>query len=83
MTEEKSDTPWHRLETRIVELLGTQKLHEEQIKNNREDIDAIRLALRDYLTKETFEFYSKAFWIMAAAVGSGLIGSIFYAITRS
>jgi regulator of sigma D len=83
MTDEKSDTPWHRLENKIVELLGTQRLHEEQIKNNREDIDEIRDSLRDYLSKETFEFYSRAFWILATAVGSGLIGSIFYVITRS
>lgn len=82
MTNNESDTPWHRLENRLTEMLGVLNLHAERIADNRKDLDELKKDHDKFLTKETFEFYSRAFWILATAVGTGLIGSIFYVITN-
>jgi hypothetical protein len=78
---EQSSTPWHRLETRIVEIVGQHNVLEERVKGHTDDIAEIKALLPQFVTKESFEFYSKAFWILSTAVGSGLVGSIFYVIT--
>ena len=49
----------------------------------KEDVTEIKERERSYVTREGFAFYEKAFWIIASAVGSMLVGAIFYVITRS
>jgi hypothetical protein len=73
----------HELKIMIIELRGDHNVLKERVQTNVGDIDDIKVILSTFVTKESFDFYARAFWILAGAVGSGLVGSIFYVITTS
>ena len=72
--------PVSDLERRLAELSALVNLNDQRvssaIKGMEADIEEIKEREKDYVHKESFAFYEKAFWIVATSSISMLLGSI-------
>jgi uncharacterized protein YdaL len=79
--------PVHDLEIRIEQLHSLVDKNDikisQVVRGMEEDIAEIKEQQKSYVRKESFAFYERAFWIVAGALGSSIIGAIFYVITTS
>ena len=77
--------PIHKLEIRLNDLSAVVNLNDQRVKQQiegmEEDIKEAKEREKLYVRLDSFDFYSRAFWILATATGSMLVGSIFFALT--
>lgn len=77
--------PVYDLERRLAELSSLVDLNDQRVSQHidgmKEDIKELRANEKDYVQKENFAFYEKAFWIVATSTVSLLIGSIAWVVS--
>jgi hypothetical protein len=79
--------PLTSLEFRVEKLASNVDLNDMRVRSEiegmRTDIAEIKVREKDYVRADNFAFYEKAFWIVASATGSIIVGNIFYFISTA
>jgi L-fucose mutarotase/ribose pyranase (RbsD/FucU family) len=77
--------PVYDLERRLAELKAVVDLNDQRVSQHitamQEDIEEIKESEKDYVQKENFAFYEKAFWIVTTSTVTTLIGAVAWVVS--